>query len=214
MNTPTADNHTDFRTQLHSWAATRRYDVYPAPGGLALVQDFLNTRASGTYGSDMLRSDVHARLWARDAAQAWSAERQVEVTLAPLSGHDTRQLRTLRDIIDNVVRKLPGGLRNRQLGEIAIMVDRSGGMDWVPMGSGWRWLASAIWIEILLSMQSDAWQRLKRCPNPACPATFYDRSRNNAAVWHNAAKCAPSSAKLDRFLDLADAGSDSRLHCI
>jgi hypothetical protein len=43
-----------------SWLATGRYGVRPAPNGLALVQDFLNTRASTLTGPDMLCDNVNA----------------------------------------------------------------------------------------------------------------------------------------------------------
>ena len=43
------------------WAATARYRLRPAPGGLALVQDLLNTRASEEYGPDLLRDAVECR---------------------------------------------------------------------------------------------------------------------------------------------------------
>ncbi|HWS93260.1 MAG TPA: CGNR zinc finger domain-containing protein, partial [Mycobacterium sp.] len=58
-----------------------------------------------------------------------------------------------------------------------------------PVGGGWRWLASALWGEILLSQQNGTWRRIKRCHNHGCATTFYDRSKNNSGVWHNVKTC-------------------------
>jgi predicted RNA-binding Zn ribbon-like protein len=32
-------------------------------------------------------------------------------------------------------------------------------------------------------------RRLKICPNEWCHVAFYDRSKNNSAVWHDQASC-------------------------
>ncbi len=52
-----------------------------------------------------------------------------------------------------------------------------------------RWLASAVWGEVLLAQRDGRWERLKVCRNPACPCAFYDRSRNNSRVWHDVHTC-------------------------
>jgi predicted RNA-binding Zn ribbon-like protein len=35
----------------------------------------------------------------------------------------------------------------------------------------------------------DTWHRLKICRNDRCAVSFYDRSRNSNAVWHDSRKC-------------------------
>ena len=40
-----------------SWPSTERYLIRPAPGGLALVQELLNTRAIPPYGGDVLADE-------------------------------------------------------------------------------------------------------------------------------------------------------------
>ncbi len=52
-----------------------------------------------------------------------------------------------------------------------------------------RWLASAVWGEVLLAQRDGRWERLKVCRNPVCPCAFYDRSRNNSRVWHDVRTC-------------------------
>jgi predicted RNA-binding Zn ribbon-like protein len=58
-----------------------------------------------------------------------------------------------------------------------------------PSGTGWRWLASALWAEILLSQHADSWRRIKQCHNHRCGSTFFDRSKNNSGVWHDVKTC-------------------------
>jgi predicted RNA-binding Zn ribbon-like protein len=58
-----------------------------------------------------------------------------------------------------------------------------------PAGSGWRWMASALWSEILLSQQHDTWRRIKTCHNHQCGSAFYDRSKNNSGVWCDVKTC-------------------------
>jgi predicted RNA-binding Zn ribbon-like protein len=35
----------------------------------------------------------------------------------------------------------------------------------------------------------DNWRRLKLCRNDRCAVSFYDRSRNNSAVYHDSREC-------------------------
>jgi CGNR zinc finger len=36
---------------------------------------------------------------------------------------------------------------------------------------------------------ADVWRRLKICCNDVCSVSFYDRSRNNSAVYHDSRVC-------------------------
>jgi predicted RNA-binding Zn ribbon-like protein len=58
-----------------------------------------------------------------------------------------------------------------------------------PAGNGTRWLASAVWGEVLLAQRDGSWERLKTCRNPVCPCVFHDASRNNSRVWHDVHSC-------------------------
>jgi predicted RNA-binding Zn ribbon-like protein len=58
-----------------------------------------------------------------------------------------------------------------------------------PTGRGARWVAGAVWAEVLLAQHDGQWTRLKICRNPVCPCAFYDRSRNNSRVWHDVRTC-------------------------
>ncbi|OBK25225.1 peptide chain release factor 2 [Mycobacterium asiaticum] len=171
-----------------SWFASQRYGLAPAPRGLALVQDFLNTVGIGDYGSDLLADGDDAREWATKAVRNWSAERGIEVAAPILSDADVSKLAGLRDTIAELVAadSVPTGIRS--VSASFTLSDR-GEVRLEPVGSDWRWLASALWAEILLSQQTDTWRRIKRCRNPLCASTFYDRSKNNSGVWHDVKTC-------------------------
>ena len=64
-----------------------------------------------------------------------------------------------------------------------------GTVELLPAGTGWHWLASALWIEAFRAQQAGTWARLKICRNTECASTFYDASRNNSGVWHNVKTC-------------------------
>lgn len=169
------------------WAASQRYGITPAPGGLGLVQDFLNTRAIAGYGPDLLTDPALARDWVAGAVRNWSAARGEELAPPHLDDADLTKLRSLRDNIDALVSGGATGARSAV--PAALVVSPAGEVRLEPSGAGWRWLASALWAEILLSQHADTWRRVKRCHNHHCGSTFYDRSRNNSGVWHDVKTC-------------------------
>ncbi len=174
------------------WSASHRYRLTSAPGGLGLVQDFLNTVAIGDYGPDLLSDPALARDWAVDAIREWSALRGVEAEPPALDDGDLAKLRALRGTIAKMVAGQPAD--RREVGSVravsaSFAVSDTGEVRLEPAGSGWRWLASVVWSEVLLSQQHDTWRRIKRCHNHACGSTFYDRSKNNSGVWHDVKTC-------------------------
>jgi predicted RNA-binding Zn ribbon-like protein len=173
---------------MSSWPASHRYQLAPAPGGLGLVQDFLNTVGIGEYGPDLLADPALARTWADDAIRTWSALRGLDVEPPSLNDADLAKLRVLRDTIAKLVagESVTGGARSIPA---SFALSDTGEVLLTPAGSGWRWLASALWGEILLGQQAGTWRRIKRCHNHQCGSTFYDRSKNNSGVWHDVKTC-------------------------
>ena len=169
------------------WPATQRYRLGSAPGGLGLVHDFLNTVGIGEYGPDLLTDTELARAWVATAVRSWSAVRGADAEPPELDDADLAKLRALRDTIAAMVVGAPG----RAIGSVSasFALSDTGQVRLEPAGSGWRWLASALWSEILLSQQQDTWRRLKRCHSHECGSTFYDRSKNNSGVWHDVKTC-------------------------
>jgi hypothetical protein len=170
------------------WAASDRFGIAMAPGGVALVQDFLNTKAIGDH-QDLLADPVLAQSWVTHAVQAWSTTRGDEELPPTLTPTDVTKLRALRDMIAGLITGDVGGSPGIGSVPASFALSDSGDVRLEPAGSGWRWLASALWGEILLSQQTGTWRRLKRCHNPGCRSTFYDRSKNNSGVWHDVKVC-------------------------
>jgi hypothetical protein len=189
-----------------SWAATGRYGIRPAPGGLALVQDFLNTRASALTGVDMLCDVANADAWAAQAVRAWSMQRETQSQQPTLTAHDADKLRDLRDALDNTLAGVPSTSALYDLGAVKLAISGIGELLWTPAGHGWRWCYGAIIGEVLLSRHSGTWHRLKRCRNAACRATFYDSAWHNGTVWHNRNTCDP--AVRDRVTPSVEAASN------
>ena len=165
------------------WLATTRFGLRPAAGGLALVQDFLNTGVE--QARDLLADATHAEDWSTRAVRAWSLERDIEAQPPVLADGDAVKLRDLRALIDALVSgESPNGAGGSDLGSAAFTLSKEGELRWQPTGRGWRWWSAAICCEVLLSQHWGTWQRLKRCSSDSCGVVFYDRSWNNSAVSH------------------------------
>ena len=174
---------------MSEWAASHRYKLASAPGGLGLVQDFLNTVAIYAY-PDLLADTGLARSWASDALRTWSALRGVEAEPPSLSDADLPKLQELRGTIAKLVAGDPtDGRAGTGSTSASFALSDTGDVRLEPSGSGWRWLASALWTEIMLGQQDGTWRRIKQCHNHRCGSTFYDRSKNNSGVWHNVKTC-------------------------
>jgi predicted RNA-binding Zn ribbon-like protein len=170
------------------WLATTRFGLRPAPHGLALVEDFLNTGAEAT--QDLLADITQAQAWSTRACHAWSLERDTEMSPAPvlIDGDDAR-LRELRDRLGGLVSGA-GTAACIGLGVTEFVLSAAGELHWQPTGNGWQWWSAAICTEVMLSQHSGTWQRLKLCGNDSCRVVFYDRSWNNSAELHAGHACA------------------------
>jgi predicted RNA-binding Zn ribbon-like protein len=185
-----------------SWKASARHGVREAPAGLALVQELLNTRATMSYGADLLAMPDDAQRWLSEALSTWSLVSGLPAPILLLSSTDMRSLRRLRTTFENVVL---AGSRNQPVGSlppadvpVSLVPDADGWVRIVPAGRGTRWLASALWAEALLAQQGGVWPRLKLCHNADCRAAFFDTSRNNSGVWHDVSTCG-NTANLRAF---------------
>jgi hypothetical protein len=151
---------------------SKRYGLAPAPGGLGLVQDFLNSQGR-------LRLPEEELLRSPAAAGRWLAT----VRGAPkLTARDLTALRRLRTALRDG-KGIPLEVK------AAVSLDSAGKVQLSPAGAGWRFVASLLLLEMSAARQAGTWQRLKVCRNPKCAVAFYDRSRNNSAVWHSATVC-------------------------
>jgi hypothetical protein len=170
---------------MSEWPASQRYKLATAPGGLGLVHDFLNT----VHAPDILAETALAGHWSAGAVRTWSELRGIPTEAPSLRDADLPKLRALRG---SIVRLLNGAAADGPgLGSVSASFALSDTWEvrLEPAGSGWCWLASALWGEILLSQQAGTWRRLKQCHNDSCESTFYDRSKNSSGVWCNVKTC-------------------------
>jgi hypothetical protein len=146
-----------------SWRGTRRYGFRPAPpGGLAVVQDFLNTRAHAEKGPDLLGDAEQASAWAANAIRNWSVLRGKQYPTLTLT-YDAGHLRELRDILDMMLTGSRIKPPRHVVGTAAVALGVANEMSWMPSGHGWRWLGSAIMGEVVLSEETGTWRRRKQC---------------------------------------------------
>jgi predicted RNA-binding Zn ribbon-like protein len=159
--------------------AGARFGLDPAPGGLILVQDLVNTAlldpALGV--PDLLTDAGDAQRWL-DAALPGSG-----ITLAAA---DLPRLRALREAVRAALLQRRSPAVPAQTVELEL---HDGAVAYRATGTGWRAVAALVHVELLLAQHNGTWERLGSCANPACGAAFYDRTRNASRVWHDAKTC-------------------------
>ncbi|HEY3607056.1 MAG TPA: CGNR zinc finger domain-containing protein [Pseudonocardiaceae bacterium] len=178
-----------------SWMATERFEARAAPGGLALVQELVNTHAVDRDGEDLLPDRASAQDWLQAAARQWAQARGLVCPDLVVAETDLRRLRNLRSIVtymlavpaDERPTGTPVGVTVHARANL--VSDNEGRVGIEPVGAGGSWLESAVWSEILLAQQTGTWFRLKLCRERGCRSAFYDASRNHSGVWHNVHHC-------------------------
>lgn len=171
-----------------SQTATERLRLQPAPDGLALVQDLLNTRDIGGKVPDLLADVDQARDWL-SGLFAVRADTELGGWARELSERDLAALRVLRGAVQVAVGGSDPTSNPGTLTKVDLSWQPSGELRLEPTGSGRRRFASAVWGAVFLAQQAKTWNRLKLCHLPACSSAFYDRSKNNSGVWHDVRMC-------------------------
>jgi predicted RNA-binding Zn ribbon-like protein len=173
-----------------SWSTTTRYASTVADGGLALVQDLMNTIPAGRpRATDLLQDVETAQGWADTALADWAEATGHPAPTVVLDERGLGELQALRaDLRGAVAGSGASGpeLRNASVG---LSLGADGHVDLHPRGQGWRVLVGQILIEVFEAQRADTWRRLKTCRNDRCAVAFYDRSRNNSGTWHNVRIC-------------------------
>lgn len=201
------------------WIATERIPgLVPAPGGLAFVQDLLNSSSDGLVGprhthDDLLSDIASARNWLTSAGRALSESSGIDFSLPSLPEEDLPALRELRSELRLLVSGQADADADQsappsRLRSAAVTVATTSGPSFValPNGYGWHWVASAVLAESFNAQKEGTWRRLKACRNPACVAVFYDRTRNNIGVWHSLRSCGnPANLRASRARKRASA---------
>jgi predicted RNA-binding Zn ribbon-like protein len=165
-----------------------RFPVTPAPDGLVLVQELLNTRSIRGKADDLLADAATAGEWASRTLPEWSARTGIPSPRLRIGTVELERLRALRRHIDEAMRD---GATPVAESSIGLRLDSApdGTLRLVPDGVGIEWMAAAVWSEVFAAQQVDRWKRLKLCKNVECSSAFYDRSKNNSGVWHDVHTC-------------------------
>jgi predicted RNA-binding Zn ribbon-like protein len=180
------------------WMATDRHGLAAAPAGLGFVQDFLNTRptypapsAKPEPAPDLLADLDSAQRWLDGALQSWSQETGVPQSRVLLTEADLDKLRSLRADLAGLL--LPAD-RPRDVtllpsASVSVRMRADGAALLEPRGDGNRRVGAIVLIETFTAQRLDNWRRLKLCRNDRCAVSFYDRSRNNSAVYNDSREC-------------------------
>lgn len=182
----------------------RRFGLAPAPGGLRLVQDLVNTalaERADAPRADAPRADAlielaPARAWLGRALETWSAATGIpapaidldDCDLAPLRDHRELLRAALRAGSDGAGPSMPGPSREIAA-KVLLTVDADGRARYEPLESGWRAVRALTSAETLLAQAAGTWPRLKTCAYRPCGACFYDVSPNRTRVWHDTKMC-------------------------
>jgi CGNR zinc finger len=174
------------------WPATDRYGLSHAPGGLGFVQDVLNTHPTQRPPMvDLLAELDSAQTWLDGALQNWAHETGMPQSRVLLTENDLDKLRGLRADLTSLLRSTDQPHDGRLLpsASVSARVGPDGKALLEPRGDGHRRVGAIVLIEIFTAQHSDIWRGLKICRNELCSLSFFDRSRNNSAVYHDSRVC-------------------------
>ncbi len=165
-------------------------DLKPAPGPLALVQRFVNTR-NYFHGGDGLADAEGANVWLAEHGLLMAGERVGEAgrrclvafreglrgLLLAHNGGPGTDAEALNDLIASAtlrVRFGPDGRLTLESGAEGDPAERIVG----------RLLA-----EVVRAEAEEKWGRLKACRNGECRWAFYDASKNRSGSWCDMSVC-------------------------
>lgn len=158
-----------------------------APGNLALVQAFLNTRAADNERDDF--ADL-------DGMNQWLIKMSVVDPANDEARREAIQVRQgLLALLQGRLKDQPLRDLNAALGEMRyhLHVTPQGELQRLPAEGGWRGLLSRLLDVMEKAMAEGQWQRLKICASQTCARAFYDRSSNKSGKWCIARGCGSRS---------------------
>jgi predicted RNA-binding Zn ribbon-like protein len=163
----------------------------PAPGPLALVQDFVNTR-NYLHGGDLLGNaeEATARLAERglleEGERIGEAERRHLVDFR-------EELRRLLLAHNGVAGEDAGALLDELVSSAALRVrfGPDGHPTLAPAAEGGpaERIIGRVVAEVVRAEAEGRWGRLKACRNEGCRWAFYDASKNHSGRWCNMQVC-------------------------
>jgi predicted RNA-binding Zn ribbon-like protein len=145
--------------------------------------------------ADLLAELDSAQSWLDGALENWSQETGVPQSRVLLTEADLDRLRGLRADLMSLLRS-----NDRQhdatvlpSASVSARVRPDGTALLEPRGDGSRRVSAIVLIEAFTAQRLDTWRRLRICRNGLCSLAFYDRSRNNSAVYHDSRVCGNAS---------------------
>jgi len=196
-----------------------------APGGLSVVQEFINTRYGGG-------PRYHEELESPERLRAWLVQWHMLAGDDPVSEGDLRRAIGVREAlrallrantrapaapgaaladglvaaaqtINAVAQHTPLAVRLRHDGHATLEPD-IGGVD----GALARLLAA-----VPMAQADGSWRWLKICRNDACSKAFYDTSKNHSGVWCAMSGCGNRlNARISRARRRQDHEQDHEAH--
>lgn len=172
----------------------------PAPGSLALVQGFVNTR-NIMHGYDLLESVGGAR--------AWLVEHGLLDGGVELTGEARDHLVEFREGLRGLLLSHGGGRAQgdaEALNEMAedallrVRFDGDGAPGLLSAGSGEAvgGVTARLLVAAVGAASEGTWRRLKACRNEGCLWVFYDGSKNRSGSWCTMDVCG-SRAKMRAY---------------
>jgi hypothetical protein len=141
--------------------------------------------------ADLLAELDSAQTWLDGALQNWSNETGVPQSRVLLTEDDVDKLRGLRADLTGSLRSADQRHDGTLLPSVSVSarVGPGGKALLQPRGEGSRRVSAIVLIETFTAQRLDTWRRLKICRNELCSTSFYDRSRNNSAVYNDSRVC-------------------------
>ncbi|MGH2583753.1 MAG: CGNR zinc finger domain-containing protein [Dehalococcoidia bacterium] len=162
----------------------------PAPGVLAVVQQFVNTRDVET-GLDALTNPEELGHWLR-------REGLLEGGTEPTADDVARAIR-LREALRALLRGYHGDLPDGEAAEaidgltagalLRVTFDAQGDPRLGAAADGVDGAFGRLLAIIYTVSVEGTWRRLKVCPSDTCQWAFYDHSKNRSGTWCTMAVC-------------------------
>ena len=162
----------------------------PAPGPLALVQAFVNTREAER-GWEALADPT--------SLSGWLAQQGLLPDGEPVGDGDVRRAREVREALRAIVAANNGRAAdtratetlNRAAGRarLGVRFGKDGRASLESASGGVDGALGSILAAVHAGMEEGTWGRLKACANERCTWAFYDHSKNRSGGWCSMAVC-------------------------
>jgi predicted RNA-binding Zn ribbon-like protein len=162
----------------------------PAPHGLDLVIDFVNTLDLDE-GEDQLS--------APEGVSSWLAGRGLLDPGLRTSEAERAQAIALREALRSLMLTNNGAAdsadaaeeleRTARSGELGVHFGSGGQVSLDPRAAGLAGALARLLVPVAEAVGDGSWQRVKACRAHDCQWAFYDRSRNRSGVWCEMAVC-------------------------